>query len=127
MHRETGMNHPIPIPHAGGAIDKRRPPAGHAIAPAKTQPLSVNLQPVAGQDESEVNLLTYWQILIKRKWVVISVLATIFVIVLVKTLLTPSIFRATSTIQIDLETIKIIQTEGLTPAEGVGNRDYYQT
>ena len=121
------MNQPIPSGQPGNAIVKRRQMTNQALAAVKAQPLAINLRTPDNHDESEISLLTYWQILLKRKWVVISVLTTIVVVVLVKTLLTPSIFRSTATLQIDLETIKIIQTEGLTPAEGVGDRDYYQT
>jgi succinoglycan biosynthesis transport protein ExoP len=80
-----------------------------------------------GHDDDAPNLLGYWQILVKRKWLVISVLTTVLAIVLVKTLLTPSVFRASATLQIDQDTIKIIQSEGVAPAEGLGDRDYYQT
>ncbi|MEO8671128.1 MAG: polysaccharide biosynthesis tyrosine autokinase [Tahibacter sp.] len=121
------MSHPIPSDNPGNVIAKRRQMANQALAAITAQPLTVSQRPPENDDESEINLLTYWQILVKRKWVVISVLTTIVVVVLVKTLLTPSIFRSTATLQIDLETIKIIQSEGLTPGEGVGDRDYYQT
>jgi len=92
------------------------------------QPATVSLLPSAETgDEERLNLLGYWQILLKRKWLLLSVLASVLSVVLVKTLLTPPVFRASATLQIDQDTIKIVQAEGVTPAEGVGDRDYYQT
>src|SRR3569623_1421047 len=125
------MSNPQASSVPGGAI-VRRPPSPNqapALAPgaAPSQPLAVQLSGGDNAESSESNLLNYWQILIKRKWVVISVLATVLMIVLVATMLTPSIYRSTVTLQIDLETIKVVQTEGVTPTEGIGNRDYYQT
>jgi len=105
------------------------PPQRRDEAP---QPATVSLLPSAvtaaeAGDDERLNLLGYWQILLKRKWLLLSVLASVLSVVLVKTLLTPPVFRANATLQIDQDTIKIVQAEGVAPAEGVGDRDYYQT
>lgn len=107
------------------ALPERR--VDQPLRPVEAVPVPVLDPRVADNDEDAPNLLGYWQILVKRKWLVISVLATVLAVVLVKTLLTPSVFRASATLQIDQDTIKIIQSEGLTPAESVNDRDYYQT
>jgi capsular exopolysaccharide synthesis family protein len=123
------MNHPEANP-PGGAIVQYPPTNGRvpAVVPAAAPShlLAYNLRG-DNADAAEAGLPNYWQILIKRKWVVLSVLATVVMIVLLATMLTPPVYRATATLQIDLDTIKVIQTEGVTPGEGGGNRDYYQT
>lgn len=114
-----------PGSHPHPALPERR--ADQPLRPVEALPVPVLDPRIADNDEEAPNLLGYWQILLKRKWLVISVLATVLAVVLVKTLLTPSVFRASATLQIDQDTIKIIQSEGLTPADSVNDRDYYQT
>ena len=62
-----------------------------------------------------------------RKWLVASVAGTVFVLALVLTLLMTPIFRASSTLQIERDAIKVVNVEGLTPAESPMDRDFYQT
>ncbi len=118
------MNRSLAPGHRSSLPERRPQP----VVPAAALPAPV-LDPRAADpgDDDAINLKNYWRILVKRKWLVLSVLTTVLAVVLVKTLLTPSVFRAGATLQIDQDTIKIIQSEGLTPAEGVGDRDYYQT
>jgi polysaccharide biosynthesis transport protein len=118
MNRSLAPGH-----HA--ALPEPRAQALPSVAAAHTQILDA--RGVDSNEEDAHSLLSYWHILVKRKWLLLSVLTAVLAVVLVKTLLTPSIFRAGATLQIDQDTIKIIQSEGLTPAEGVGDRDYYQT
>lgn len=114
-----------PGSHPHPALPERR--VDQPLRPVEAVPVPILDPRLADNDDDAPNLIGYWQILVKRKWLVISVLATVLAVVLVKTLLTPSVFRASATLQIDQDTIKIIQSEGLTPAESVGDRDYYQT
>jgi capsular exopolysaccharide synthesis family protein len=78
-------------------------------------------------DDDEINLLEYWQILRDKQWVVAGIAATVFVLALVFTLLATPIFRASSTLQIERDTMKIVDVAGLTPAESPMDRDFYQT
>ena len=50
-----------------------------------------------------------------------------FVLALVLTLLMTPMFRASSTLQIERDAIKVVNVEGLTPAESPMDRDFYQT
>lgn len=87
-------------------------------------------EPVDSQKESaddEINLLEYWHILLERRWVVMGVAIGVFALALVFTLLATPIFRASSTLQIERETLKIMDVEGLTPTESPMDRDFYQT
>lgn len=84
-------------------------------------------QAPAVRDDDEINLLEYWQILRDRKWLVVAVAGTIFVLALVFTLLATPIFRASSSLQIERDTIKVVDVGGLTPTEAPMDRDFYQT
>ncbi|MDB6164625.1 MAG: exopolysaccharide biosynthesis protein [Xanthomonadaceae bacterium] len=79
------------------------------------------------RDEDEVDLLEYWRILRDRKWLIVAVAGSILALTLVLTLLTTPIFRASSTLQIDRETIKVVDVGGLTPADSPYDEDFYQT
>lgn len=75
----------------------------------------------------EIDLQAYWRVLRDRRWVVLGVLAAVVATALALTLLTTPIYRALATIQIERDTIKVINSEGLTPADSAFDRDFYQT
>ena len=85
--------------------------------------------PVSAQDDNDdtINLLEYWQVLRDRRWVVIGVTAAVTLLALAVTLLMTPIYRASSTLQIERDTMKIMDVEGLTPTESPMDRDFYQT
>jgi capsular exopolysaccharide synthesis family protein len=78
-------------------------------------------------DEDSINLLAYWQVLRDRRWVVAGTAFAVLLLALAATLLATPIFRASSTLQIERDTMKIMDVEGLTPAESPMDRDFYQT
>src|SRR3546814_17722823 len=65
------------------------------------------------RDEDEIDLLAYWQILLKRRWLVLGIAASVVALALLITLLTPAVYRATSPLQIDREAMQIVQVEGM--------------
>lgn len=87
-----------------------------ALAIARPQALSLELRsPENTEQEEEVNLLDYWRILVKRRWTVIATLAMVLIIALVKTLLTTPIYRATSVVQVENDTLQVVKVEGIEP------------
>src|SRR5437764_871825 len=92
------------------------------------QPMVIQ-QPAAAQEtaDSGIDLLEYWHIILKRRWTVLGVFGIVFVVVLIATLLAPSIFRASTTLQIERDTIQVVQVQGLMPVESVSDKDFYQT
>lgn len=78
------------------------------------------------ENPDEIDLLAYWRILVKRRWQVLGTLAAVVALALLITLLMPSIYRATTTVQIDQEALQVVQVEGVTNT-AVQSRDYYQT
>lgn len=81
----------------------------------------------SGQGDDEIDLLSYWRILCKRKWTVLATLGIVFFTALVATLLMTPIYRATATLQIDLEPTKVVEVGATTTADATATADYYQT
>ncbi|PIQ37377.1 MAG: exopolysaccharide biosynthesis protein [Lysobacterales bacterium CG17_big_fil_post_rev_8_21_14_2_50_64_11] len=84
-------------------------------------------EPEPERDDDEIDLLDYWRIIVKRRWTVLATLALVFAIALVGTLLMTPIYRASTTLQIDRDSIKVVNVGDLTPGESPLDKDYYQT
>ena len=99
-----------------------------ALAAARSQALSLDLRAQDNAAESdEIDLLSYWRILVKRRWTVLGALGIVLVATLVGTLLMTPIYRATTSLQIERDTIKVVDVEGVSPVEGGAGADFYQT
>ena len=99
-----------------------------ALALRQSQALQLELRGGDSAESSdEINLLDYWRIIVKRRWTVLATLGIVLVTALVGTLLMTPIYRATTTVQIERDTIKVVEVEGLTPTESPADRDFYQT
>lgn len=70
------------------------------------------------EDSDEIDLLAYWRLLLKRRWLILGVASAIVAVTLVKTLLTPPIYRATAVLQIDSDGMQVMQVQGMTPYGG---------
>ncbi len=79
-----------------------------------------------GAAEDEINLRQYWQVLLKRKWTVLAAFGIVFITVLVATMLMTPIFRASTTIQIDTDTVKVVQVQGMDAVAG-NDETFYKT
>ena len=88
-----------------------------ALAVARQQQaLSLELRtPENTEQDEEINLLDYWRILLKRRWTVIATLAMVLIIALVKTMLTTPIYRSTSIVQVENDTLQVTKFEGVEP------------
>ena len=78
-------------------------------------------------DDDEINLLEYWHILRQRQWLIVAITGAVAALALVGTLLMTPIFRAGATLQIERDSMKIVDVGALTPAESPNDRDFYQT
>src|SRR5690606_19283858 len=111
------------LPATGPADDGQRLPARHG---GDRLPAIGNHQGTLAldifreerqQDDDEIDLLAYWRILVKRRWLVLGVLAGTLALALLATLLMPSIYRGTTTMQIDREVMEVLQVEGMSQVE----------
>ena len=116
--------------HDDNALPARaaQPDSVRHVARVDPRALSTELRPAeSAPDDDEIDLRALWQVLVKRKATVLGVMAAVFVVALVATLLMTPIFRATGVLQIERDTVKVVQVEGLTPVESPGDKDFYQT
>ncbi len=76
----------------------------------------------------ELNLRELWQVIVKRRWTIIIFALIVVTAVVTATFLMTPIYRASLTLQIDREDIKIVKTGEVAPEEtGWNTQEYYQT
>src|SRR5260370_22900553 len=73
-----------------------------------------------------LSLHEYLRILIKRKWLILSILGVAVVIGTLTTLMKTPLYTSTVRMQIDPNTAKIVQSGDVTPSEGA-NADFMRT
>lgn len=101
-----------------------------ALSLQRSRQLQVELGDAGSEQDGEaVDLMRYWRILVKRRWTVLGALVIALAYALVSSLLTTPIYRASATLQIDRETIRVVNVEGMAPSEGTSywSEDFYQT
>ena len=77
--------------------------------------------------DDEINLLDYWNILVKRRWTILGLGLLLLFAAFVNTLLTTPVYRASATIQIDRETLNVVNVEGVNPQGGTNDWEFYET
>lgn len=109
-----------------------RPP-GQALTerPAGTPVPAPSLPSRIVEDEpegDELNLRELWQVILKRRWTILLFALIVVTAVVTATYLMTPIYRASLTLQIDRESIKIVQSGEVAPEEtGWDSQEYYQT
>jgi len=79
-------------------------------------------------EEDELNLRELWSVIVKRRGTILLFTLIVVITVLTATYLMTPIYRASLTLQIDREDIKVVKIEEVTPVETSGSgQDYYQT
>jgi len=111
----------LPVPGApqGGALS-----LAHSVTPAS---LLAELRQSEQRNEDEIDLMAYWRILVRRRWVILGILAAVLFATVVVTLLSTRIYRASSTLQIERSVAQVVSVEGITPTETGWSSDFYQT
>ncbi|GAB1407321.1 hypothetical protein MASR1M8_12400 [Thermomonas brevis] len=100
--------------------------AGHGSLARPGGALSLDLQDER-RDEDEIDLLAYWHVLVKRRWLVLSILAGVLALALLATLMATPIYRATSMVQLEKQGTQAVQVEGIQPGEGGPDAAFLQT
>ena len=116
------MNYSSSVPAAdNGGSGGRLVPTGAAVpaTPSSYYPTGAAADAAfAAEPGFHLNLLEYWRILNKRKWLIISIAAAVLVLGAVKTLMTTPLYTAAVRLQIDRNIAKIVEGGNVTPAEG---------
>lgn len=86
-------------------------------------------QSQSAADDESIDILELWRTIVKRKWVVISVLAIFLVTAILATSLTVPVYRSTAVVQINHETARILGIEDFeaAPRSWQGVEQFYQT
>lgn len=81
------------------------------------------------EDDDTIDLREYWRILVKRKWIVASVLAIITVATLLATILMIPVYRSTATVQITPPNSQILEYADFASDDGgrFGQQQFYTT
>ncbi len=84
-------------------------------------------------DGDEIDLRAYWRVLMRRRWVALSVLAAVVLVTLVVTLRQTKIYAATATLIIDVAAPKILNNKDVQEVVESGsggywsNKEYFET
>ncbi|HET6397336.1 MAG TPA: polysaccharide biosynthesis tyrosine autokinase [Pseudoxanthomonas sp.] len=91
----------------------RLPANGDAQVPAVVPARNALLLDVQRdeRDEDAIDLLAYWHIIAKRRWLILGVLAGVVAAALMVTLMATPIYRATAVLQIERHAQQVVQTE----------------
>ncbi|MFY2763007.1 GumC family protein [Arenimonas sp. MALMAid1274] len=99
----------------------------HALMAQRNQAMSLDLrQPDAAEADGEIDLLSYWNVLLKRRWTVLGAMGIVLATSLVATLLTTPEYRATVSLQIDRASVKVVNV-GATEGEAAYDFEFYAT
>ena len=103
------------LPVGPAADNPRLPVRSDAALPVAPRPGQLTAEMLAAdrnEDRDEIDLLAYWRILVKRRWLILGVVAAAAALSLVLTLMTTPLYRATVVMQIDNEQQEIMQLGG---------------
>jgi len=78
------------------------------------------------EDGEEIHLRDYLDVLVRRKWLIICILALSFITTLIFTLSSTKIYKATTTIEVTQATPQVTKFEAVVAAE-VQAREFYET
>jgi capsular exopolysaccharide synthesis family protein len=97
-------------------IRGRRHDDHQEVTVRQSQALSTSLADREDQgDKDELDLLAYWRVLVKRRWLILGVIAAVLALAMIKTLMTPPTYRATATLEIKNQGIEVMQVQGMSP------------
>ncbi len=100
----------------------------HQLAQMRSAATSLALDIQEELRDDEIDLLAYWHILLKRRWVVLGILAGVVAMALLITLLTTPQYRASVLLELQQEGTQVVQMGGVTPVDTGGwDPEFLQT
>ena len=99
-------------------------------AAARIGPVAAFESPMGAAEtrNAEIDLRELWRVIVNRRWTIILITLLFLLIVWAAVYLMTPTYRASLTLQIDREDIKVVKIEEVTPVESAGSGlDYYQT
>ncbi|MEJ7747078.1 MAG: polysaccharide biosynthesis tyrosine autokinase [Luteimonas sp.] len=113
----------FPARPSGG--DARMPPGADGTTARSAGALPETLSDTHRDDRDEIDLLAYWHVLVKRRWLILSILGMVAAASLLITLIATPIYRATAVMQIEKDEQTVVQV-GAVGAQGF-DPDFLQT
>lgn len=104
----------LPVPPTGD--DARLPARREPGLPMPHRPGALSVEMPAEErsdDRDKIDLLAYWRLLVKRRWLILGVLGTVAALSLLLTLMATPTYRATAVMQIENEEQTIMQVGGV--------------
>ncbi len=118
-------------PAGGPEPAKSQPGQGGAlIERQETLPSTLLMQEIPGleADEDGINLRHYWNVIVKRRWTVLTFFLIAVTAVMTATFLQTKIYRASMTLQIEQQEAKLTKFDDPASSEqGYSSMDFYQT
>jgi capsular exopolysaccharide synthesis family protein len=79
------------------------------------------------EDRQRQQLAAIWGAIVKHRWIIAAIIVASILAGLALTLVTQPLFTAHTTLQIDRETSKIVDVEGLNPTEALTGNEFIDT
>ena len=103
----------------------------YSIGPQSVGPqaggLSTNVLDGQENEEFDIDIKTFWHVLVKRRWTIAAAVALVFIITLIVSLLITPVYRATSTVQIDRELMNVSTQDSAPVQDYWMDPDYINT
>ena len=81
-----------------------------------------------GEGGQGLRLLEYWRIVYKYKWLILAVVAVSLAIGVAITLITPKVYTASTTLEIDRETTNVVGIGDVSPMDKLArDQEFFQT
>ncbi|WP_020558622.1 polysaccharide biosynthesis tyrosine autokinase [Thiofilum flexile] len=85
-------------------------------------------EPINDESDDKIDLRELWQVIIRRRWLILSITTLVLMLALVATLMMTPIYRASATLQIQPESSGKVLSFGVEAQDAnVTDKDYYQT
>src|SRR6266849_4244152 len=115
------MSDTADLPSASGATAGRLIPAAQSVPAVREPYRQLGGYPGSALDtpkEAGLDLFQYWRILRKRRWLIITTIASFLALGTVASLMPTLLYTATVLLQIDRNVAKIVEQGNVTPLEG---------
>lgn len=120
---------PVDPAQGGDRLPARQEPVERrALMPAHGAGALSLFEDSADEEASEFDLRKYWHILLKWRWLIVSVAAAVTALALVNTLMTTPMYAASALVQIDTRPVRVSAGDGASDINALlWDDEYFQT
>lgn len=81
----------------------------------------------ADEDDDAIDLRQLWQVILRRKWLILSITLIVLALTSLATLMMTPIYRASTTLEIKPEETKVLEYDVSAQNTNINSKDFYQT